>query len=132
MARITVVNDYPEFLAVMQELVARAGDHAFFGFDGAQSTYEEIAATAPDVLVVDLRLTNDVLTGWDVLALARADDALRDVPIIVCSADIGQVRQRADDFERIGNIHVRQKPFDTGEMIDLINELASQGRTTAA
>jgi CheY-like chemotaxis protein len=130
-ARITVVNDYPEFLAVMQELVERAGDHEFHGFDGAESTYEEIAATAPDVLVIDLRLTNDVLTGWDVLALARADDALRDVPIIVCSADIGQVRQRAADFERIGNIHVRLKPFDTAEMIELIRHLAAEGRNAA-
>ena len=47
MARITVVNDYPEFLAVMQELVERAGDHEFAGFDGAESSYAEIAGTAP-------------------------------------------------------------------------------------
>lgn len=131
MARITAVNDSPEFLAVLQELVERAGDHEFAGFDGAESSYAEIAGTAPDVLIIDLRLASEGLTGWDVLALARADDAMRHVPIIVCSADIGQVRQRAAEFERIGNIHARLKPFDTAEMIDLINELASQGRTTA-
>lgn len=130
MARITVVNDYPEFLAVMEELVARAGDHQFRGFDGAAASYAEIAATTPDVLIIDLRLGGDGLTGWDVLALARADDAMRDVPIIVCSADMGQVRQRTADFERIGNIHVRLKPFDSEEMVELIGRLASDGGAT--
>ena len=129
MARITVVNDYPEFLNVMQELVEAAGGHEFRGFDGTRTSYAEIAATAPDVLIIDLRLSGDGLSGWDVLALARADDAMRDVPIIVCSADIGQVRQRAADFERIGNIHVRLKPFDPGEMVELIGRLA-RDRTT--
>lgn len=124
MARITVVNDYPEFLSVMQDLVEAAGDHEFRGFDGTATSYAEIAATAPDVLIIDLRLGGDGLSGWDVLALARADDAMRDVPIIICSADIGQVRQRAADFERIGNIHVRLKPFDSEEMVELIRRLA--------
>lgn len=123
-ARITVVNDYPEFLRVMEELIDRAGEHEFHGFDGAESTYAQIAATAPDLMIIDLRLANDGLSGWDILTLARADDALRDIPIIVCSADIAQVRQRAAEFERIGNIHVRLKPFDPSEMVLLISRLA--------
>jgi DNA-binding NtrC family response regulator len=128
-ARITVVNDSPEFLSVVQQLVAVAGGHEFRGFDGAETSYAEIAATAPDVLIIDLRLGGDGLSGWDVLALARADDAMRDVPIIICSADIGQVRQRAADFERIGNIHVRLKPFDWEEMVELIRRLARDEET---
>jgi hypothetical protein len=64
-----------------------------------------------------------------VLALARSDDGMRTVPIIVCSADIGQIRQRAMEFERIGNIHVRLKPFDSDEMVMLIDRLVSS-RTT--
>jgi CheY-like chemotaxis protein len=128
MARITVVNDSPEFLEIMEELVAVQGGHEFIGFDGAESSYAEISATKPDVLIIDLRLAMDGLSGWDVLALARADDSLRDVPVIVVSADIDQVRRRALEFERVGNIHVRTKPFDSNEMIELIDRLALDGQ----
>jgi DNA-binding NtrC family response regulator len=130
MARITVVDDYPEFLSLMHDLVTQQGGHDFVGFDGAETSYAEIAGTRPDVLVIDLRLAADGLSGWDVLALARSDDAMRDVPIIVCSADISQVRRRTKEFEQIGNIHVRIKPFDTDEMVELIDRLALQPRLT--
>jgi CheY-like chemotaxis protein len=124
MARITVVNDYPEFLEIMEELVAHQGGHEFIGFDGNETSYAEIAATRPDVLIIDLRLSMEGLSGWDVLALARADDDMHDVPIIVCSADIDQARRRAHEFETIGDIHVRLKPFDSTEMVELIDRLA--------
>jgi DNA-binding NtrC family response regulator len=130
MARVTVVNDYPEFLTIMEELVAREGGHDFCGFDGAETTYQEIASTHPDVLIIDLRMLVDGMSGWDVLALARSDDALRDVPVIICSADMAQLRQRKEDLERIGNIHVRFKPFDSDEMIELIGRLAGQRAKT--
>lgn len=129
MARITVVNDYPEFLEIMQELVAHQGGHEFQGFDGDETRFAEIVATRPDVLIIDLRLSVEGgLSGWDVLTLARAHDALRNVPVIVCSADVEQVRRRGEEFERIGDIHVRIKPFDSDEMVELIDRLALRGR----
>jgi CheY-like chemotaxis protein len=124
-ARVTVVNDYPDFLEVMETLVRGEGGHEYRGFDGTQTSYDEIVGTNPDVLIIDLRLLADGMSGWDVLALARADEAMREVPIIVCSADIAQARQRAAEFERIGNIHVREKPFDADEMLRLIDRLAA-------
>jgi DNA-binding NtrC family response regulator len=132
MARVTVVNDYPEFLEVMESLVSGQGGHEYRGFDGTQTTFDEIARTVPEVLIIDLRLVADGMSGWDILALARSDDAMRDVPIIVCSADIAQARQRAAEFERIGNIHVREKPFDVEEMLGLIDRLAGESPQAAA
>lgn len=129
MARVTVVNDYQEFLDVMRDLLAERGGHEFVGFDADVTTFEQIVRTDPEVLIIDLRLAMDGLSGWDVLTLARADDRLRNVPIIVCSADIAQVRQRAAEFREIGNIHVREKPFDADEMLDLIESLARDGTT---
>jgi CheY-like chemotaxis protein len=125
MARVTVVDDYPDFLEVMESLVHGQGGHEYRGFDGSETSYDEIVATNPDVLIIDLRLLADGMSGWDVLALARADEAMREVPIIVCSADIAQARQRAAEFERIGNIHVREKPFDAEEMLALIDRLTA-------
>jgi CheY-like chemotaxis protein len=125
MARVTVVDDYPDFLEVMESLVHGQGGHEYRGFDGSETSYDEIVATNPDVLIIDLRLLADGMSGWDVLALARADEAMREVPIIVCSADIAQARQRAAEFERIGNIHVREKPFDAEEMLELIERLTA-------
>lgn len=92
---MTVVDDYQEFLDVMRDLLAECGGHEFIGFHGDKTTLEQIVQTNPEVLIIDLRLALDGLTGWDVLTLARADDRMRAVPVIVCSADVAQVRQRA-------------------------------------
>ena len=126
---MTVVDDYQEFLDVMRDLLAERGGHEFIGFHGDKTTLEQIVQTNPEVLIIDLRLALDGLTGWDVLTLARADDPMRAVPVIVCSADVAQVRQRAVEFKEIGNTHVREKPFDADEMLDLIHHLATNGST---
>ena len=40
MARVTVVNDYQEFLDIMRDLLAERGGHEFTGFDGDKTTFE--------------------------------------------------------------------------------------------
>jgi len=49
--------------------------------------------SAPELLLVDLRIAGDEMKGWEILTLARAEPLLRDVPLIVCSADVQTLRQ---------------------------------------
>lgn len=112
MARVTVVDDYQEFLDVMRDLLlAERGGHQFSSFEAVATTFEQIVDTRPEVVIVDLRLDGHGLAGWDVPTLTRAHDRMRKVPFIVCSADVAQLRRRAAGFEEIRNIHVRKKPF---------------------
>ena len=107
--RISVVNDNPAFLELMSAILDEdAGyDVTLFGTD--RHSIEEIAASEPGLIFVDLLLGG--ASGWEVVALARADERLADVPIVVCTADVISLRERADELERIGNVHVLAKPF---------------------
>jgi DNA-binding response OmpR family regulator len=129
-ARITVINDSSEFLAVMNQLVGSMG-HVMAGFDAVDASLDEVVATHPDVLIIDLRLEDkrQAVSGWELLALARAHRDLQSVPVILCTADTSELERRAAELEHIANVHVRPKPFAIHEMTNLIDELLP--RTTA-
>lgn len=71
-------------------------------------------------------------TGWDILALARVDPALRAVPVIVCTADVIQTRERQEELTRLGNIRVLEKPFSSDEPDAIVRPLLDgQGPPTS-
>ena len=55
--------------------------------------------------------------------MARSDERLASVPIIVCSADVTALRDRESDLERIGNVRVLAKPFAIDEITELVERL---------
>jgi DNA-binding response OmpR family regulator len=120
--RITVVNDNEQFLELMHDLLSQEG-YAVEVVDGDTATIEEIAATEPDLLVIDLRLGSTAPSGWDVLLMARAHEPLRTIPIILCSADVHELRTRADEMSAIADVHVLEKPFRIHEAEELVRRL---------
>jgi CheY-like chemotaxis protein len=123
-SRVTVVNDSTDFLDLMRELIDDLG-HDMTGLVAVKSTIHEVVDTEPELLVVDLVMGNtpQEVSGWELLLLARSHRALRDVPVILCTADIWEVKQRAADLEQISNVHVLTKPFMVDEMAELIGDL---------
>ena len=124
MARITVINDSSEFLAVMDELIGAMGHH-MTGFHALHAALDDVVATMPELLILDLRLEDErqAISGWELLALARAHPTLRSVPVMLCTGDTDEVERRAAELEQIANVHVRPKPFAIHEMTDLIDAL---------
>jgi len=127
MARVTVVNDSSDFLDLMRELLADLG-HEMTGFVAVTASIEEIVDSRPALLIVDLRLqdTPQMISGWELLVLARSHRQLLGVPVILCSADVWELNKRAEDLEQIADVHVRTKPFEVGEMSDLITRLLEE------
>jgi CheY-like chemotaxis protein len=120
--RITVVNDNELFLALMHDLLSEEGyDVRIVDADGV--TIESIAATDPDLLVIDLRLGSTAPSGWDVLLMVRAHEPLRDVPVVLCSADLVELHSRADEMAAIADVHVLEKPFRIEEAEELVRRL---------
>ena len=124
MARITVINDSSDFLELMRELIDELG-HDMTGLVAVKASIHEVVDTEPDLLVVDLVLANtpQEVSGWELMLLARAHRALHKVPIIVCTADVWAIKQRATDLQMIADVHVMTKPFELGEMTQLIEDL---------
>ncbi len=123
-ARITVVNDQPEFLELISEVLDGNG-YEVTPLDGEATSIEHIADTRPDLLICDLRLAPEKgrLTGWEIVTLCRVHEDLRDVPLIVCSADARSLRQHADEMSALGDVHALEKPFQLAMLEDLVQRL---------
>jgi DNA-binding response OmpR family regulator len=124
---VTVVNDRPEFLELMREILEPAG-HLVSTLTGDGLGVDQLAATEPDLLIIDLRLDPDRtrLTGWDFIVLARADDRTSAVPIVLCSADQTGTRDHGDELQALADVHVMLKPFAVAEMEELVRRLLAR------
>ena len=122
--RISVVNDNPEFLDLMAAILAEDAGYDVSLFDGEHTTVDEIAASDPQLLIVDLLLGG--ASGWEIVTLARADGRLADIPVLICSADVTGLRDRAEELERVGNVHVLRKPFGVDELTDAVAGLVDR------
>jgi DNA-binding response OmpR family regulator len=116
--RISVVNDNAEFLELMSAILDEDAGYDVSLFKGEVVEISELAASDPDLIIVDLLLGG--ASGWEIVTLARSNERLAAVPIIVCSADVTALRDRAADLERIGNVHMLAKPFAIDEITELV------------
>ena len=129
MARVTVINDSSEFIDLMRELVTSLG-HQMTGLEAVHTSIEEVVRTRPDLLLVDLRLENtpQEVSGWELVILAKAHHDLLNVPVILCTADVWELKKRTRDLEQIADVHVRTKPFQIDDMSELVQHLLSTRR----
>ena len=128
--RIAVVNDDPEFLALVEEILESSGPYEVFVFRDAETCLAEIRAVQPRLLLVDV-LTADVPNGWELALLAGADRQLGPVPIIITSPAVPALGRRVEELREIANIRVLSKPFTTEELRGAVREATSgTGRAT--
>ncbi len=104
--RVTVVDDDNEFVALMEDLLGER-----FRVTGIlPRSITELSATDPELVFVDVFVRNDdALGGWELIDLARRDPRLREVPIILCTGEIGPDLDRLTELR---DVHLLAKPFD--------------------
>ena len=127
--RISVINDNAAFLELMSAILDEDAGYDVTVFSGETTSMAEIVAADPDLLIVDLLLGG--ASGWEIVALARADPRLSEVPVIICSADVIALRDRAAELESIGNVHVLAKPFGIDEVTSLAERLIGRPQAVA-
>ena len=125
--RISVVNDNPDFLELMSAILDEDAGYEVTLFDGEETSIDELAASDPDLLIIDLVMGG--ASGWEIVALSRADQRLADRPILVCSADIASLREKAEELARIGDVHVLEKPFSVDEITEVVAGLVGRAHS---
>jgi DNA-binding response OmpR family regulator len=119
---ILCADDDRDILALVALRLERAGYRVAQAVDGEQalSLARELH---PDVLVLDVMMPR--LTGTDVLAALRADEATADLRVVLLSA-----RAQEADVERgldAGADAYLAKPFQAGELLEVVGRLAGSG-----
>ena len=122
-ARVTVVNDNPDFLELVREILD-GERYDTTTIDGDQpEALDRIRASRPDVLMIDLRMGTDGMHGWDIAQQVRADADLKRTPILVCSADIVALRELSADLADDHEVATLEKPFTIDHLTDSIEGL---------
>lgn len=127
MARITVVNDNPEFLELVHDIL-ESDRYDTTTIDGDRpDALEAIRASRPDLLMIDLRMGAEGLHGWDIAQQVRAEPDFEMLPILVCSADVPALAAIEADFAETNHVASLVKPFSIDDLIGAIDRLLAQG-----
>lgn len=118
--RILIIEDDPGTLNLLEQIVRRAGYEPCLARE-AQEGLERLRKEGADLLLLDLMMKN--MDGWTLLEAIKADDHLRQVPVIIVSA-----RHPKEDPVRT-EAHVGMfegylvKPFEVNALIAKIREI---------
>jgi DNA-binding response OmpR family regulator len=121
---IAVVDDDSDFVSMLRAAFDDEGWETV-GYGKRLGAVNFLVYSHPDLIIVDLGLEHPD-AGWTLVELLREGlHSVRDVPIVVCSGDATQLRQRSS-WLRSNDIPVVQKPFELDEMIGLVRDLLAQ------
>ena len=120
MAKILYVEDNEMNRDMMSRRLQRRNYEVFLAFDG-QEGIEMMKSEKPDIVLMDMGLP--VMDGWEATTTAKADDEIKEIPIIALTAHalesdrVKALACGADDFDT--------KPIDFKRLLEKIESLIS-------
>ena len=127
--RVLVVDDEPDIVALVAYHLAKAGYRVATASSGPDAL-ESVRRERPAIVVLDLMLPG--MSGYDVVDQLRANDATRDVAVLMLTA-------RRDEADRIQGLSLGAddyltKPFSPQELVlrvgAILRRLSAGGATS--
>ncbi len=125
---VLIVNDTPEQLSLMDNLLRKAGYSVFTAEDGKEA-FELAKRKHPDVVISDVSMPE--VNGIEFCRLIRQDDELRGIPILLVTAHrkdtasvVEGLRSGADDYLEL--------PFDSTRLIAKVSRLLERSKLEAS
>lgn len=115
---ILIAEDEPSILESLDFILRRAGWSIASVTDG-DAVISTLRRATPKVLVLDVMLPKR--SGFDVLKQIRADDVLRDLPVLILTAK-GQAKDRRT-AEELGANGFVTKPYANADVVDEVRRL---------
>jgi CheY-like chemotaxis protein len=123
MARVTVVNDNPEFLELVHDILE--GDrYETTMIDGDRpDVLDVIGSSNPDLLMIDVRLGVPGDHGWEIAQEVRGRPQFKELPVLLCSADILALKGLEERLAETRSVATLEKPFTIEALVSMIDEL---------
>ena len=123
MARVTVVNDNPEFLDLVHDILE--GDrYETTLIDGdLPETVDLIRSSRPDLLMIDVRLGVPGDHGWEIAQEVRGEPQFETLPVLLCSADTTALAELESGLAETRRVATLAKPFTIDQLVSVIDEL---------
>ena len=116
--KILAVDDEKHIVRLIQVNLERAGYEVVTAGDGKEAL-EKVKSENPDMIVLDVMMP--YMDGFEVLRTLKADQATRDIPVIMLTAKA----QDADVFRgwQSGVDSYLTKPFNPMELLSFIERI---------
>jgi len=114
---VLCIEDEQEMLDLIRLILNRRG-YEFTGESGGREGLAIIRKEKPDLVLLDLMMPD--IDGWEVYQQMKADDATREIPVIVVTA-------KAQSIDKVLGLHIAKvddyisKPFSPQELINSVD-----------
>jgi chemosensory pili system protein ChpA (sensor histidine kinase/response regulator) len=112
---VLVVDDSITVRRVTQRLLKREGYRVALANDGLHAL-EKLADEKPAVVLSDIEMPR--MDGFDLVRNIRADDKLRDLPIIMITSRIAE--KHREHAKELGVDHYLGKPYSEDQLLELV------------
>ena len=126
--RVLIVDDTDDVRSLLRVALNVAGFETMEANEGPAALHLLATEPAPDVVLLDVQMP--VMDGWQTLTQIRNSSATATLPVIMCT-----VKSRPEDRVRgweMGCDGYLSKPFDIGELIDLVRNVAERSHDARA
>ena len=122
--KVLCIEDEKEMIDLIKLILERRGFEVL-GALGGKEGLEVIRREKPDLILLDLMMPE--VDGWEVYRQMKADEQVKDIPVIVVTA-------KAQSIDKVLGLHIAKvddyvtKPFGPQELLRSINKvLATEG-----
>jgi DNA-binding response OmpR family regulator len=115
--RVLCIEDEAEMIDLIRLILSRRGFDVK-GAAGGLEGLELVRKEKPDLVLLDLMMPD--MDGWEVYQQMKADEATRDIPVIVVTA-------KAQSIDKVLGLHIAKvddyiaKPFSPQELLASID-----------
>jgi DNA-binding response OmpR family regulator len=116
---ILCIEDEPEMIDLIRLILGRRGFDVH-GATGGTEGLRLVRETHPDLVLLDLMMPD--MDGWEVYQQMKADDATRNIPVIVVTA-------KAQNIDKVLGLHIAKvddyiaKPFSPQELLNSVEKV---------
>ena len=116
--RVVYIEDEQEMIDLVRLILSRK-HFEVLGALGGREGLDLVRRTLPDVVLLDLMMPD--MDGWEVYQQLKADEELRDIPVIVVTA-------KAQSIDKVLGLHIAKvddyitKPFGPQELLESVEK----------
>jgi Response regulators consisting of a CheY-like receiver domain and a winged-helix DNA-binding domain len=117
--KILCIEDEPEMIDLIRLILSRRG-FEISGANGGKEGLAIIRKDHPDLVLLDLMMPQ--MDGWEVYQQMKADQATKDIPVIVVTA-------KAQSIDKVLGLHIAKvddyitKPFSPQELLASVDNV---------
>jgi len=120
--RVVCIEDEPEMIDLVRLILGRKGFNVI-GANGGIEGLETVKRERPDLVLLDLMMPD--MDGWEVYQQMKADDELRNIPVVVVTA-------KAQSIDKVLGLHIAKvddyitKPFGPQELLESVEKIIGE------